>query len=58
MCYSAGGKSNVAGYILANRDKQIFAVVDGAAFGADMRSVVHACIGSEQRKPCMDAGVL
>ena len=58
LCYSAGGKSNVAGYILANRDKQIFAVVDGAAFGADMRSVVHACIGSEQRKPCMDAGVL
>lgn len=41
-CISAGGKSNVARYILANKDTTIFAVVDGAAFGADMKSVMHA----------------
>lgn len=41
-CDSAGGKSNIAKYILTNREKQIFAIVDGAAFGADMQSVIHA----------------
>lgn len=42
QCTSAGGKSNVAKYLLANTDKAIFAIVDGAAFGADMRSAMHA----------------
>ncbi|MCI8638852.1 MAG: translation initiation factor 2 [Coprococcus sp.] len=42
ICNSAGGKSNVAKYILNNRDERILAIVDGAAFGADMQSVVHA----------------
>lgn len=41
-CESAGGKSNVAKYILTNREKKIFAIVDGAAFGSDMQSTVHA----------------
>lgn len=41
-CYSAGGKSNIAKYILANKEEQILAIVDGAAFGADMQSVIHA----------------
>ncbi len=41
-CDSAEGKSNIAKYILANKSKQIFAIVDGAAFGADMQGVVHA----------------
>ena len=47
QCDSAGGKSNVAKYILKNREKRIFAVVDGAAFGADMQSVVHALESSK-----------
>lgn len=42
LCDSAGGKSNIAKYILSNKTKQIFAIVDGAAFGADMQSVMHA----------------
>ena len=42
VCASAGGKSNVAKYILAHKDKPIFAVVDGAAFGADMKGVMYA----------------
>lgn len=42
ICVSAGGKSNVAKYLLLNKEERIFAIVDGAAFGADMRSVVHA----------------
>ncbi len=46
-CDPAGGKSNVAKYILANREKRILAIVDGAAFGADMQSVVHALEGSK-----------
>ena len=41
-CDSAGGKSNIAKYILANKEEQILAIVDGAAFGADMQSVIHA----------------
>lgn len=41
-CKSAAGKSNIAKYILTNRSRQIFAIVDGAAFGADMQSVIHA----------------
>lgn len=41
-CDSANGKSNVANYILSHKDKQIFAIVDGAAFGADMQSTMHA----------------
>lgn len=40
-CDSAGGKSNIAKYILANKEEQILAIVDGAAFGADMQSVMH-----------------
>lgn len=27
---------------MANKGKQIFAIIDGAAFGADMQNVVHA----------------
>lgn len=42
LCVSASGKSNVAQYILANKKENIFAIVDGAAFGADMQSVIHA----------------
>ena len=42
ICESAGGKSNVAKYILAHKEDQILAIVDGAAFGADMQSVMHA----------------
>lgn len=41
-CDSADGKSNVAKYILSHQDKHIFAIVDGAAFGADMQSTMHA----------------
>ncbi|MDE7478734.1 MAG: translation initiation factor 2 [Lachnospiraceae bacterium] len=41
-CDSANGKSNVANYILTHTEKQIFAIVDGAAFGADIQSVMHA----------------
>lgn len=41
-CDSAGGKSNIAKYILANKEEQRLAIVDGAAFGADMQSVIHA----------------
>ncbi|MDE7202642.1 MAG: translation initiation factor 2 [Lachnospiraceae bacterium] len=41
-CDSADGKSNVAKYILSHKDKPIFAIVDGAAFGADMQSTMHA----------------
>lgn len=40
-CDSAGGKSNIAKYILANKEEQILAIVDGAAFGADMQSVMR-----------------
>ena len=53
-CISAGGKSNIAKYILANRQNRIFAIVDGAAFGADMQSVIHAlelCQGSHVWTP-------
>ena len=32
----------MAKYILAHKDKPIFAVVDGAAFGADMKGVMYA----------------
>lgn len=32
-CDSAGGKSNIAKYILANKEEQILAIVDGAASG-------------------------
>lgn len=42
ICDSADGKSNVAKYILSHKDGQIFAIVDGAAFGADMQSAMHA----------------
>lgn len=42
LCDTANGKSNVAEYILKNKDKPICAIVDGAAFGADMRSAMHA----------------
>lgn len=42
LCQSAEGKSNIAGYLLANKEEAIFAVVDGAAFGTDMRNVMHA----------------
>ncbi len=42
LCVSADGKSNVAKYILSHKDKKIFAIVDGAAFGADMQSAMHA----------------
>ena len=41
-CDSAGGKSNIARYILANKDRAVLAIVDGAAFGADMQSTMHA----------------
>lgn len=41
-CDSAGGKSNVAKYILSHKEDGIFAIVDGAAFGADMGSVMRA----------------
>lgn len=47
VCISAGGKSNVAKYILSNRKEHIFAIVDGAAFGADMQSAVHALESSQ-----------
>lgn len=42
FCVSAKGKSNVAKYIMENKDKPILAIVDGAAFGADMRSTIYA----------------
>lgn len=42
VCNSAEGKSNIAGYLLKNKDKKILAIVDGAAFGADMRNAMHA----------------
>lgn len=42
LCDSAGGKSNVSKYILDHGGERIFAIVDGAAFGADMQSTVHA----------------
>lgn len=41
LCVSAEGKSNVARYLLANKENPVLAVVDGAAFGADMRSTMH-----------------
>ena len=41
-CDTANGKSNIAKYILNNSEKNIFAIVDGAAFGADMQSTMHA----------------
>ena len=41
-CHSADGKSNVARFILRNKNKSIYAIVDGAAFGADMKGVMHA----------------
>lgn len=41
-CDSARGKSNVAKYILTHKEEQILVIVDGAAFGADMQSAVHA----------------
>lgn len=41
-CASAAGKSNIASYLLSNKSDRIFAIVDGAAFGADIKSVTHA----------------
>ena len=41
-CASAAGKSNIARYLLSNKNDRIFAIVDGAAFGADIKSVTHA----------------
>ena len=41
-CASAAGKSNIASYLLFNKNDRIFAIVDGAAFGADIKSVTHA----------------
>lgn len=41
-CAGADGKSNVAKYLLAHKKTPIFAVVDGAAFGADIKGVLHA----------------
>ena len=41
-CTSAEGKSNIASYLLSNKNDCIFAIVDGAAFGADIKSVMHA----------------
>lgn len=48
ICTSADGKSNIAKYILSNVDKPIFAVVDGAAFGADMQGAMHALEVNQQ----------
>lgn len=42
QCISAHGKSNISKYILANKNQPILAIVDGAAFGADMRSTMHS----------------
>lgn len=42
ICDSARGKSNIAKYILSHKEEEIFAIVDGAAFGADMQSAMHA----------------
>lgn len=42
VCESAGGKSNIAKYILKHKGKAVLAIVDGAAFGADMQSTEHA----------------
>lgn len=42
VCDSARGKSNVGKYMLAHKEDRILAIVDGAAFGADMQSAMHA----------------
>ena len=48
ICVSAEGKSNIAKYILSNADKPILAIVDGAAFGADMQGAMHALRVNQQ----------
>ena len=39
-CISAGSNSSVYSWLLANKDKKIFVIADGAAFGAEMNRVM------------------
>ena len=39
-CVSAGSNSSVYSWLTANRDKKIFVIADGAAFGAEMNRVM------------------
>jgi hypothetical protein len=40
-CISAGGKSKVYSLIRANRDEDILAIVDGAAFGSEIGKIIR-----------------
>ncbi len=50
-CVSAGGKSNVGRAITDYKEKSIVAIVDGAAFGADIKKALH------RAKYCKDAHI-
>ncbi len=39
-CVSAGANSSIYAWLVANKDKKIFVVADGAAFGAEMNRVM------------------
>ena len=41
-CVSAYGKSNIAKWILLHKEESVFAIVDGAAYGADMEETMRA----------------
>ena len=41
VCCSAGGKSNILSYLKKSQAKEILAIVDGAAFGPEMQSVMQ-----------------
>ncbi|URW87070.1 hypothetical protein M5E86_06200 [Blautia wexlerae] len=38
-CCSAEGKSNILSYLQKSKEKEILAIVDGAAFGPEMQSM-------------------
>ena len=40
-CVSAGANSSIYSWLIANKDKKVFVIADGAAFGAEMNRIMN-----------------